>query len=133
MEAVQQESEFVKHLPCTNPDCNSSDGNSLYSDGHTYCFVCNTYNNGTNNDGVSVNKVAPLFNFVEGTHQSLSSRKITLESCEKWNYTVGTYGSEVVQVANYYNKNRQVCFQKIRFKNNRHLEFLKLLIRYLQQ
>jgi twinkle protein len=117
MEAVKQESEFVKHLPCTNPDCNSSDGNSLYSDGHSYCFVCNTYNNGTNNDGLPVIKTAPLFNFVEGTHQSLSSRKITLESCQKWNYTVGTYGSEVVQIANYYNKNKQICFQKIRFKN----------------
>ena len=32
------ESEFVRHLPCEN--CGSSDAKSLYSDGHTYCFVC---------------------------------------------------------------------------------------------
>ncbi len=32
------ENEFVRHMPCGN--CGSSDGNSLYSDGHTYCFVC---------------------------------------------------------------------------------------------
>ena len=32
------ESEFVRHMPCEN--CGSSDANSLYSDGHTYCFVC---------------------------------------------------------------------------------------------
>ena len=32
------ESEFVRHLPCDN--CGSSDANSLYSDGHTFCFVC---------------------------------------------------------------------------------------------
>ncbi len=32
------ESEFVRHMPCTN--CGSSDANSLYSDGHTFCFVC---------------------------------------------------------------------------------------------
>ena len=33
-------SEFVRHMPCE--ECGSSDGNSLYSDGHTYCFVCHT-------------------------------------------------------------------------------------------
>ena len=32
------ESEFVRHMPCEN--CGSSDANSLYSDGHTFCFVC---------------------------------------------------------------------------------------------
>jgi len=32
------ESEFVRHIPCEN--CGSSDANSLYSDGHTFCFVC---------------------------------------------------------------------------------------------
>ena len=33
-----EDNEFVRHLPCNN--CGSSDGNSLYSDGHTFCFVC---------------------------------------------------------------------------------------------
>ena len=28
----------MRHLPCDN--CGSSDANSLYSDGHTFCFVC---------------------------------------------------------------------------------------------
>ena len=32
------ESEFVRHMPCEN--CGSSDAKSLYSDGHTFCFVC---------------------------------------------------------------------------------------------
>ncbi len=40
------DSKFVSHLPCDN--CGSSNGNSLYDDGHTFCFVCNTHsNNGT--------------------------------------------------------------------------------------
>ena len=34
------ENEFVRHIPCDK--CGSSDGNSLYSDGHTFCFVCPT-------------------------------------------------------------------------------------------
>ena len=35
------ESEFVRHLPCEH--CGSSDANSLYTDGHTFCFKCNAY------------------------------------------------------------------------------------------
>ena len=35
------ESEFVRHIPCGT--CGSSDANSLYSDGHQFCFSCNTY------------------------------------------------------------------------------------------
>ena len=32
------ESEFVRHEPCEN--CGSSDAKSIYSDGHSFCFVC---------------------------------------------------------------------------------------------
>jgi len=39
-------SEFVRHEPC--PKCGSSDALSLYSDGHTYCFVCHDRTGGTN-------------------------------------------------------------------------------------
>ena len=35
------ESEFVAHEPCNN--CGSSDANSVYSDGHKFCFACQTY------------------------------------------------------------------------------------------
>lgn len=34
-------SKFLKHIPCEA--CGSSDGNSLYDDGHTYCHVCENY------------------------------------------------------------------------------------------
>ena len=33
--------ELGKHGPC--PECNSSDANYTYPDGHTYCFSCKTY------------------------------------------------------------------------------------------
>ena len=38
---MNEESEFVAHEPCSN--CGSSDANSVYSDGHKFCFSCNTY------------------------------------------------------------------------------------------
>lgn len=34
--------KFIKHIPC--PNCGSSDGAALYSDGGTHCFVCQTSN-----------------------------------------------------------------------------------------
>ena len=35
------ESEFIAHEACDN--CGSSDANSVYTDGHKFCFVCHTY------------------------------------------------------------------------------------------
>src|SRR5215467_15735352 len=46
-----QHSELTEaHLPCE--DCGSSDALSKYSDGHSFCFSCNTYhgNNVASND-----------------------------------------------------------------------------------
>lgn len=43
---TQNESKFIKHSPCSN--CGSSNANSLYDDGHQWCFACETY---TNEDG----------------------------------------------------------------------------------
>ena len=30
-------SKFLRHGPCENPKCGSSDANSFYDDGHQYC------------------------------------------------------------------------------------------------
>ena len=35
------DSNFLRHIPCDN--CGSSDANSLYDDGHSYCFACETH------------------------------------------------------------------------------------------
>ena len=42
------ESKFLTHIPCEN--CGSSDGNSLYDDGHQYCFVCESFISKTEGD-----------------------------------------------------------------------------------
>ena len=31
--------KFLRHAPCPNPGCNSSDGLAIYED-HEHCFVC---------------------------------------------------------------------------------------------
>ena len=54
---VSVENEFVEHIPC--PECGSSDANSLYSDGHTFCFKCHarTHGNNTNTHNHQVSNV----------------------------------------------------------------------------
>ena len=41
---MKQASKFLKHISCE--ECGSSDGNSYYDDGHTYCHVCQTFKGG---------------------------------------------------------------------------------------
>jgi len=52
-----RESEFVRHMAC--PSCGSSDGNSLYTDGHTYCFVCDTHTRGEGMDDQTTEPGSP--------------------------------------------------------------------------
>jgi len=111
------QSEFVKHIPCTNPLCMSSDANSLYDDGHTFCFSCNTYVGSSGVIEINKEEHKTKTDLVYGNFVPLTKRNITLESCQKWNYQVGKVNNEVVQIANYYNNERQIVFQKLRFQN----------------
>jgi len=72
-------SEFVRHSECLS--CGSSDANSVYSDGHEYCFVCHNYVHG---DGTTLhihntNRVQIL-----GSAEKLQKRKISEKTCQKY-------------------------------------------------
>lgn len=52
MAEAHEESNFVQHVPCDS--CGSTDANSLYDDGHQYCFGCQTFvkgDSGSDGDG----------------------------------------------------------------------------------
>ena len=66
------ESEFLYHTSCDN--CNSSDANSVYSDGHTYCFSCNTTTRGNDLNNPIATETSK--EFIEGSITELSKRKI---------------------------------------------------------
>ena len=51
---MELESNAISKGPCDK--CGSSDGNVLYDDGHSYCFVCESYTKGEGE--VSINQVA---------------------------------------------------------------------------
>ena len=70
---VNLTSEFVRHMPCSN--CGSSDGNSLYSDGHTYCFVCHDRTGG-DNDVVHSQRMTQIVHLT-GSAERLQKRNIS--------------------------------------------------------
>jgi twinkle protein len=129
------DSTFIRHTPCAN--CNSSDGNSLYSDGHTYCFSCGTYGrgdsevdpdqaeaggNGSIERGHGSRPVLDgLGSKVQGRVQGIPNRRIDEETCRLWGYEVGEYKDKPCHIANYRDLSGKWVAQKIRLPNK---EFL---------
>ena len=75
------ESEFIRHEPCIH--CGSSDANSLYSDGHSFCFSCNTYTPG---EGEVVHNHQKMTTNVQlrGSAERLQKRRISQKVCQKY-------------------------------------------------
>ncbi len=116
----ESESEFVRHIPCENPDCGSSDANSLYDDGHTHCFSCGTtvQPDSTSEQPKQTMLKSPLpQGLITGVYQDLVKRKLNKEVCRKFGYFKATHKGEPVQVANYVGKDGTVVAQKVRTKD----------------
>ncbi len=104
----EQESDFIMHTPCTK--CGSSDANSLYSDGHTYCFNCKTY--GQSQEEVSVTeKAVKDISFKTGDYQPLVKRCLTEKTTKFWDYQVG----QGTHIANYKDADGNTVAQKLRY------------------
>ena len=56
-------------------------------------------------------------NNFEKEFQKVFLNENSLESCQLWSYSVGQQADKTVQIANYYDKNRNLVFQKIRDKD----------------
>ena len=82
---LEDSSEFVRHEPCSN--CGSSDANSLFSDGHTYCFSCETYVPGEGQVEGRVHSSSSSFSY-QGDFAPIKSRNISEATCRKFNVRV---------------------------------------------
>ena len=71
------DTEFVRHMSCT--ECGSSDANSLYSDGSTFCFRCHAYSHG-DNDVIHNHRVSNVR--LQGSAGRLQSREISEKTAE---------------------------------------------------
>jgi twinkle protein len=108
----------VHHEPC--PKCGSSDGLAVYDDdGHAHCFVCDAHwHSYTGETTGMMTAETETKGFLTGHYEHLTARKITEETCRKFEYQLGEdhYGKPV-QIANYRDAlGVRVC-QKIRDKD----------------
>lgn len=122
METTQDSSAtFLHHAPC--PKCDSSDALSVYSDGHTYCFSCETYGaadgepNSENNPFTSVqaednSEQEKVYEKAEV--QALKARRISEDTCRRYGYKVGNS----LQLAPYY-RNGSLIALKTRDKSKK--------------
>lgn len=119
---MESNSNFLYHTAC--PKCGSSDALSVYSDGHAFCFSCNTtFRNYTITGATSVEtkslSKSNLLDLSELYPSDLTARKIPKETCEKYKYFIGDYEGEPVQVACYYDAKGKLVGQKLRFKDKK--------------
>jgi len=120
-ETEREESIFLYHIPCEN--CGSSDGNSMFSDGHQWCYVCEKYVHGdgeqTNSNGGRPRMASDVFSMfdLDGRYSALTARGIQEDTCKKYGYWIGRNNGVMVQVANYHDLQGTLVFQKIRDKD----------------
>ena len=113
----QTESEFLQHIPCEN--CGSSDANSLFTDGHSFCFACDAYVPGDGGEGNArrAPKVADgclEYGKAQGRFVDLPKRGILVDICKKYGYWVGKHHGQTYQIANYYDATGTLVGQKLR-------------------
>ena len=107
-------SEFLRHEPC--PNCGSRDNLARYTDNHAWCFGCNYYEKG-DGEHVERKETRKVSGLIDYEILELGPRKLTEETCRKWNYGVGNYNGQPVQVANYHDSHGELVAQKLRFKD----------------
>jgi twinkle protein len=111
---TKKESKFLKHIPCSV--CGSSDANSLYDDGHQYCFNCENFVEGSTevSKPLVIPRLVPkptkptesVLEASTGMFQAITDRNITVDTCRHYQVKVSDdgakhyypYGSDVYKV-----------------------------------
>jgi twinkle protein len=86
---LRQVSKFLRHGPCEA--CNSSDANSFYDDGHSYCHACQTYQNEGTYTEVQTKPTTTTVKVFQmkqvGEVKAIVDRGISRETCEYFSVT----------------------------------------------
>ena len=111
-------SKVIKQSSC--PNCSSSDANTLYEDGHWYCFSCQHYTPPERNE-MDITKPAPIqgvvqTNFTKGEKGGLDDRRISNTTANKFNVEVkrNVEGEIVQHIYKYYDANNSHIASKVR-------------------
>lgn len=111
---MEEESTLIEKGPCD--DCGSSDACATYSDGHTFCFSCETLHHGDEDERDEDPTEHADEDFLEGKFSAIPARKLTEETCRRYSYKVGKFKGQPVHIANYI-EGSSVRGQKLRFKD----------------
>lgn len=124
----EEEKTIRAHLPC--PDCGSHDALTQYEQ-HTYCFSCHkwtwtgggdtkptpAYNSKTEGEEFMKANVGDYCLDIE--YKDLNTRKLTEETCRKYSYGVGHLHGQTVQIAQYYDADGNLKWQKCRTQDKK--------------
>lgn len=119
VEYENNEGVFLHHTSCDS--CGSSDGRAVYSNGTSYCFSCQTWHKDSSetsqNRYTTTNKKQTAMELIQDLeYKDLKTRKIPENICQQYRYSLGTDKNGVrCQVANYYDKDKQLVAQKLRY------------------
>jgi twinkle protein len=112
-----EESEVLYKTECPRPECGSSDANAVYSDGHTFCFSCNTPGRADGSEGTErpyKQKGRRMSGLIRGEVQPIPKRKLDEEVCQKYGYQVGLFNDKKCHIAPYHDASGSVVAQKVR-------------------
>lgn len=108
--------------PC--PNCGSRDNLARYDDGHGYCFGCGHYERGDGEAPTHKTERRVSGDLIRDTKiETLRLRKLSAETCKKFNYGVGEFKGKPAQVAPYHDKDGRLVAQKVRLPGK---EFITL-------
>jgi len=115
------DSKWVKHMAC--PKCNSSDANTLYEDGHSYCFSCKTRFGVDMQEEVKVipmsNEASPTLK-TKGEVSDIPDRHISRATAKKYNVQIQKYGSTITHhIYQYFDKDNNHIANKVRGTQNK--------------
>ena len=115
---IEEESYMVNREQC--PKCadnghdRSGDNMVVYSDGHKYCFRCETYVHGNSNTPKEPTPMKTTeFTKYSGSCIDIQDRKVDHKTCRKYNYQIANIGGKEVHISNYY-RNGEVVAQHLR-------------------
>lgn len=107
---------ILAHKPCDS--CGSSDAKSYYSNGSAYCFSCWEWSKDTcEESSVPVKRSDGLqMALLKIDSIALGKRKIPESITKQYRYGIGEDKHGVTcQIANYYNKDKELVAQKLRY------------------
>jgi twinkle protein len=114
------DTEVSYREPC--PKCREHggdyDGDNLvrYSDGHGYCFACDTWFTPTESDNKVVSRTPDNKQLLPfGEYKDLSKRGLKAKTLQKFGYSISLYKGTPCHIAPYYDQDGVLSAQHIRF------------------